>query len=86
MRKPLFLLSIFIIVLLIRMLGINLIDPAPVYSQDIQNQMPDLSSINIYFSEANGELSQFDRSDRFYDFEKQYSRESQHVEMLDIVQ
>jgi hypothetical protein len=62
MRKPLFLLSISTVVLLLGIFGIMSIDPAPVYSQDIQDEMPDLNGINIYFSETNAEASQFDRS------------------------
>ena len=62
MRKSLTLSTFLIFLLSMGLLSFISIEPIPVYSQDIQNNLPDLSGINIYFSEANNEYSQFDRS------------------------
>lgn len=64
MHKSVALSGLLISLILIGLFSIFSIEPAPVYSQDIQNEIPYLLGVNIYFSEANGEVSQFDRSTR----------------------
>lgn len=62
MRKSLLMSGILLTLTIFGLLGFMSIEPTPVYSQDIQNEIPYLLDVNIYFTESNGEMSQFDRS------------------------
>ena len=62
MRKSILLASIIVFLIWVGAFSLMSNSPALVYSQNIQDAIPDLNGINIYFSEANDEYSQFDRS------------------------
>jgi hypothetical protein len=62
MRKALLLLTVFTLALF-ALIPSLLNDPTPAYAREILQAAPDLSGLNIYFSEANNEASQFDRDD-----------------------
>ena len=62
MRKALLAVTV-IMLALFALIPSLLNDPTPAYARDILQAAPDLSGLNIYFSEANNEASQFNRDD-----------------------
>lgn len=63
MRKFIPVTFVLTMMLFFALFGSIMVEPVPAYAQDVLPTIPDLSGINIYFSEAYAEMSQFERGD-----------------------